>query len=250
VIAVAVDGLARANRRGHDILSWGGSVLAATVPFVLAVLAVVVAKATGILNAVPPGPVGPGAVPIDGGGIGVLVVLGLLLLGLPLLLRPTLRGARGDCGGAIGVLIVLCAAALMIWVSNPFAAALLVPALHLWVWMLDPELRLRRLVAPALLVIGIAPAVLVAVYYALTLGYSPLGLLWSGVLMVAGGHIGFITALEWCLVAGCTVSIAIAGLTAVRATAPEDLPVTVRGPVTYAGPGSLGGTESAFRARR
>jgi hypothetical protein len=27
----------------------------------------------------------------------------------------------------------------------------------------------------------------------------------------------------------------------------EDLPITVRGPINYAGPGSLGGTESALR---
>jgi hypothetical protein len=247
VLGVAVDGLARANRRGHDILSWGGSLIAATVPFVLSVLAIIVAKATGILSAVPPGPVGPGGVPVSGGGIGVIVVVALLLIGLPLLLRSTLRGARGDPGGAIGVLVALCAAALVIWLSNPFAAALLIPALHLWTWMLDPELRLRRVVAPVLVLIGLVPAVLVGLYYALTIGYSPLGLIWSGVLMVAGAHIGVVTALEWCLVAGCTVSIAIAGLTAVRAPAPEEMPVTVRGPVTYAGPGSLGGTESALR---
>ena len=28
---------------------------------------------------------------------------------------------------------------------------------------------------------------------------------------------------------------------------PEDVPVTVRGPINYAGPGSLGGTKSALR---
>jgi hypothetical protein len=247
VLGVAVDGLARANRRGHDIVSWGASMVAATVPFVLSVLVIIVAKVTGILSAVPPGPAGPGGVPIAGGGIGVIVVVALLLLGLPLLLRSTVSGARGDPGGAIVVLIALCATALLIWVSNPFAAALLVPALHLWTWMLDPELRLRRVVAPALLVIGLVPPALVAIYYALTLGYSPLDLIWNGLLMVAGGHIGVLAAVEWCLAAGCTVSIAIAALTAVRAPAPEEMPVTVRGPVTYAGPGSLGGTESALR---
>jgi hypothetical protein len=247
VLAVAVDGLARANRRGHDLTAWGGSVLAATLPFALSVLAIVAAKATGILHATPAGPAGPGAVTLDGAGIGLIVVVGLLLLGLPLLLRSQLRGSRGDSGGAVGVLIVMCIAALLLWVSNPFAAALTIPALHLWTWMVDPELRLRRVVSPLLLVIGLAPLVLVALYYALTIGYSPIGLAWSGILMIAGGHVGLVTALEWSLVAGCTVSVAVAALMAKRAPAPEELPVTVRGPVTYAGPGSLGGTKSALR---
>jgi hypothetical protein len=39
-------------------------------------------------------------------------------------------------------------------------------------------------------------------------------------------------------------------LVAARGAAPvadDDLPITVRGPRSYAGPGSLGGTESALR---
>jgi hypothetical protein len=166
------------------------------------------------------------------------------------LLRSWVRGPREDSGGAVVVLIAICAATLVIWVSNPFAAALVVPALHLWMWLLDPELRIRRLIAPVLIVIGLAPAVLVALYYALTLGYSPIGLVWSGVLMIAGGHVGLTEALEWCVVLGCSISVAVAALKAARVSAPEEAPVTVRGPVTYAGPGSLGGTESALRARR
>jgi hypothetical protein len=249
VLGVAIDGLARANRRGHDVTGWGFSALSATAPFVLGVLAIVAAKATNLLNAAPPGPAGPGVVPIGGAGTALMIVLALLIFATLALLRARLRGPREDSGGAVGVLIVLCAVSLVIWVSNPFAAALIVPALHLWMWLLDPELRVRRLLAPVLIVIGLVPPVLVALYYALTLGYSPVGLVWSGVLMVAGGHVGLIAALEWCVVLGCTISVAVAALKA-RAPQSEAAPVTVRGPVTYAGPGSLGGTESALRARR
>jgi uncharacterized membrane protein YhaH (DUF805 family) len=250
VLAVAVDGLARANRRGHDVTAWGFSALSATVPFVLCVLAIVFAKATNLLKAAPPGPTGPGTVPIGGAGTALLIVLGLAIVAILVLLRSWVRGPREDSGGAVVVLIAICAATLVIWVSNPFAAALVVPALHLWMWLLDPELRIRRLIAPVLIVIGLAPAVLVALYYALTLGYSPIGLVWSGVLMIAGGHVGLTEALEWCVVLGCAISVAVAALKAARVSAPEEAPVTVRGPVTYAGPGSLGGTESALRARR
>jgi hypothetical protein len=66
--------------------------------------------------------------------------------------------------------------------------------------------------------------------------------------MVAGGHIGVLAALEWSVALGCALSVGtIAGWTVRRAQQLEEAPVTVRGPVTYAGPGSLGGTESALR---
>jgi hypothetical protein len=67
------------------------------------------------------------------------------------------------------------------------------------------------------------------------------------VLLLAGGGIGVLTALEWCLVLGCTFSVIAIAVHAAREPRPEDVPVTIRGPVTYAGPGSLGGTESALR---
>jgi hypothetical protein len=251
VLAAAVDGVARASRRGHELRPWGRSLVAAAAPFALSVLMIVGARALGVLHAAPPGPAGPGAVPIQAGGAVLLVLLALVIVGCLVLLRRSLRGARDQAGGAVGVLIVMCVAALAIWLANPFAAALVVPALHLWMWLVDPEVRIRRPLAPALLAVGLAPPVLVALYYAFTLHYSPIGLAWSGVLMVAGGHVGVVAALEWCVVLGCTVSVVVAGLRSVRAAVvQEELPVTVRGPVTYAGPGSLGGTESALRARR
>jgi hypothetical protein len=46
---------------------------------------------------------------------------------------------------------------------------------------------------------------------------------------------------------GCLASRTAIDTTLARRGRPEDIPVTVRGPVTYAGPGSLGGTESAIR---
>ena len=88
---------------------------------------------------------------------------------------------------------MLCAASLAIWFSNPFAAALLIPALHLWLWVVAPDLRLRRAVALALLVGGLAAPVLVIVYYARSLGRRPVGLAWSGALLVAGGHLSVLT---------------------------------------------------------
>jgi hypothetical protein len=97
------------------------------------------------------------------------------------------------------------------------------------------------------LLVGIAPPVLIAIYYAVTLGEGPVGLAWTGVLMLAGGHLSPLVALEWSLLLGCFASVVTIALHPAHQDRAEDLPVTVRGPVTYAGPGSLGGTESALR---
>jgi hypothetical protein len=91
------------------------------------------------------------------------------------------------------------------------------------------------------------PAALMIFYYASQFDLGPLGVLWSGVLLIAGGGLGVPALLEWSIVAGCAVSVAMIGARAARSAAPEPAPVTVRGPITYAGPGSLGGTKSALR---
>jgi hypothetical protein len=81
-----------------------------------------------------------------------------------------------------------------------------------------------------------------------TLGFNPIGFAWELVLMIAGGQLGVIQALEWSVVLACALSAAEIGAGATRRELVlEEIPVTVRGPATYAGPGSLGGTESALR---
>ena len=63
--------------------------------------------------------------------------------------------------------------------------------------------------ALALLLAGIAPPALVIAYYALVLGLGPVGLAWNGVLLIAGGHIGALAAVEWSIVLGCAVSLVL-----------------------------------------
>lgn len=286
VLAVTIDGVARARRKGYSLSRWTGWVLASAVPFVLAVLLMLIAGATGWIGAVPPAPVVSGAVPISGGGIALLVLAGLLILGglvglrgvligwlglrdpqggSPLRrTRPPARAIRTDRGGrrptstqadrvpygagaAAGVMLVLCVVTLAIWVANPFAALLLLPALHLWVWAVAPEPRLPLAVRILMLVVGLAPGALVALAFTSTFGLGPIGLAWSTVLLLASGTVGLVAAIEWSLVLACAISVALVIVRAARQPAPEALGVTIRGPVSYAGPGSLGGTKSALR---
>jgi hypothetical protein len=267
VLMTTVDGLARVRRRGHRIgrrLLW---VLSGAVPFLLAAAIAYLAGLVAVLDVVPAGPVGQNDVPLHGRGTALLIVMAVVVVGslfavrrlLPLGRRPQAapRAARGRRDGAddpipgavAALLLVMCVVSIAIWVGNPFAAALTVPALHLWLWGLAPDVPLPRPARLAMVVVGVLPGVFVLLYYAVGLGYSPLGLAWTVALMVAGGQVGAAAVLAWSLLLGCAVA---ASTIAVRLrrdepAAAELRAVTVRGPVTYAGPGSLGGTESALR---
>lgn len=260
-----IDALARARRRGHSILRWLGWVLAGALPFLVVLAALLIVRVAGLLPASPPGPLPAGGVPLRAAGIAVLVIVGLLLIGAFVLLRPlgTRLAARigepgrrpsspGADAAATAVILVMSVLALVAWVFNPFTAALLVPALHLWLWLAQPGVRARRPAALALALLGLAPVLLVVTYYAHSLGLSPVDVLWNGVQLVAGGQVTSVVGIFWALVAGSAVSVLIVGLKAAppppaaTATAPR----AIRGPATYAGPGSLGGTKSALGSRR
>jgi hypothetical protein len=260
VLIATLDGVARARRRGHSIVRWVVWVLASALPFVLAVLVVEALRLTGLIKVSPPGPVGVQAVPLHAAGIAILVVVAVVLVLSFALVRPTVialiggepRAARrpeesSSAGAGAALLLVLCAAALAIWLSNPFAAMLLVPALHLWMWVVDPKVRLPTAALVTFLVVGVAPPVLVVLYYAVIFGLSPVDVAWGATLLFAGGHFGLMTVIEWSVVLGCVVSVTVLAVQRARARRPEEAKVTVRGPITYAGPGSLGGTKSALR---
>ncbi len=259
VLGATIDGLARARRRGHSITRWTVWVLAAAVPFVLALLLVLAARLSGLINAAPPAPVGAGAVPLQRAGTALLAILAVAIALSFFTLRPLIirlarvPGAGEDLensanqGAAVALLAVMCAVSLAIWVTNPFAAALIVPALHLWMWVVDPEVRLNPVLTAAMLLAGLAAPVLLILYYANTLALGPVDVVWNGLLLIAGGHVALLAALQWSVVLGCLASVIAIAIRELREPRPEQAPITVRGPITYAGPGSLGGTESALR---
>jgi hypothetical protein len=166
-------------------------------------------------------------------------------------MRRLAPGARPDSDAAgVSILLVLVALCLLAWIANPFVALLLLPALYLWLFLVSPELRARRGAAPALVAIGLAPIILLVAFYAQQLGLGPGQVVWTAILLLAGGHIGVLAAALWSVTFGCAVAAAIFAHKAPRAVPvswPDGAQITIRGPLSYAGPGSLGGTESALR---
>lgn len=255
VLLLAVDGMARARRREHATAAWLLAVLSMAVPAAAALALVLLARVLGALPATPPGAVAPGVVPLGTEGVLVLVASGLVLAGTAGLrhrlvaLPPGPGGAPAWRNGtaAASLIAVLCAVAVVMWLSNPFAVLLLVPALHLWPWAVDPELAWARPLRAVVWLLGLVGPALLLLGYALQLGFGPLGILWSGMLLIAGGHISALTLLEWCLLLGCAGAAAAAACGLAAAGVSGDAAPSIRGPLTYAGPGSLGGTESVLR---
>jgi hypothetical protein len=198
--------------------------------------------------------VAAGAIPVGGTGIAALIAMALAAVLTWIVLRPVLLRAAGVTGrpqgdgAGIALLVMWCALAGVLWLANPYAAALLVPGAHLLLVVVAREVRLRRALAFALVVLAAVPFALVDLSIAGQLGLSPGDFAWFCVLLVAGGIVGPFGWVVWSLVVVCLLTAARFALRARRSAAPtEPHEVTVRGPITYAGPGSLGGTESALR---
>jgi hypothetical protein len=209
---------------------------------------------TGLLPATPPAPVPGGAIPFDGvakvgtGAVALVAVLGWLLLRPALLRRAGVRGRYAGEGAGSALLVAWCGLALVLWLVNPYAAMLMVPGAHLLLAVVAPEVRLRRSLALGLVALSALPFLLVDLSIAGQLGLSPLHFGWFCLLLVAGGVVGPLTWVIYSLLVACVLAAVLVALRSrPAAAAPEEQVVTMRGPLTYAGPGSLGGTESALR---
>jgi hypothetical protein len=260
-LAAAVDGLARARRRRLAVGRWTLWTLSCALPFFVCAVFAYVLGWLGVLGAAPAAPVLPSALPFDGraatavGAVALTFALAWLLWGV--LIRRLGWSVRPDADVAgLSMLLVLLAIGVLAWVGNPFTALLALPALHLWLALAARE-RLeigpsaRRLLALALVALGVLPLALLIVFYAHQLGLGAGDVAWTAVLLLAAGHVAIGSAVLWSVAFGCVaaaVMLAVGGRAApVEVRVADRMDVTIRGPVSYAGPGSLGGTESALR---
>jgi hypothetical protein len=259
-LIVAADGLARARRRrwpaSRFLGRWTLWTLACALPFFATALFARLLGASGIISAAPSAPVPPNALPFDGAAARAVAAVGLALalawLLWPMLLRRLRLEVRPDSEAAgLAILLVLLAVGITAWAVNPFTALLLLPALHLWLLIAPPDQRPRPPAAFTLVAIALLPLLLLVAFYARQLGLGPGQVAWTAVLLFAGGHIAVPAAALWSLAVGCATAAAMLALTPLPAPvgpgAEDRSEITIRGPLSYAGPGSLGGTESALR---
>jgi hypothetical protein len=253
-VVAAFDAFARARRRRLPVGDWIRWTLAAALPFAIAVAVARLFEAIGWLPESVAAALSPAAAPSAGEAI--LPLLGILVCFAVgwVFVRPAFGGdLQADSStlglsapaAAVALSLVLSIEVLLVCVVDPFTALMLVPAAHLCLLAALPSRPRRSFLAGGILAGALLLPVLALGYYGvrLDLGADPIA---YALLLVGSATASVWTAVLGSLLAGTLLSAAIVCLA--RAPVEEfDDPVTVRGPVTYAGPGSLGGTESALR---
>jgi hypothetical protein len=251
-LLTALDGFFRVRRRRLAVRPWLLWLAATGLPVVLAWLWMRALGLTGALDP-PDAPVLPlppfaRAGWLTLGSIVVVLALGWFGLRALVLARAGERGSpvAGSLAAAAGA--VLCTLTALVWLVNPYAAALLLPAAHLWLFAAAPGTRLRGWAGAAAVAAGLAPFTVVALYYSLALALNPLELGWMALLSAASGQLSLAVAIVAAALLACLAGLVLIMRARHRMEAySEPEPIVTRGPASYAGPGSLGGTESALR---
>jgi hypothetical protein len=245
-LLVALDAFFRARRRRVAVVPALRWLAVAAVPLPVAWVWLWLLGLTGLLAAAD-GPVLPRLYPLETtGGVAMLSAClagALAWFGTRMFARQA-RAAAPD-GLAVATGLAICGLAAIVWVPNPYAAALLAPAAHLWLFAAGGW---RGKPAALAVLAGLALPLVAIVYLGLALGLGPVGLAWGSALAAAGGA-GLPTTLVLAVYAATLAGLLRVVLARRRtARATEDGGgIKTRGPLSYAGPGSLGGTESALR---
>lgn len=256
-LVASVDGFARARRRRENVGRFTRWVVGAALAVVAGLVLAKLMELVGIVASAPQSPVAPELRPVHAGDVVVMAVVAAAVAFVWWIAqRMTLgRGKRrldvASAGAGCAVALVLSLLTFAIWFVNPYAALILVPALHFWLIASIGRVPDRGPGAPALVAAGLLPLVVVVLYYMSRLSLNPLEGIWYVFLLVTGGAVGVAAALFACFytaVFGCLVTVLVARARrppAAKPVAPAHPPVF--GPGGYAGPGALGGTESALR---
>jgi hypothetical protein len=249
VAAASIDSFARVRRRHEPVVPWLRWIAAGVLPFLVALAVAELLVLVGEAPDAPSVPLAPRVHGLHGAGIVSLGLCTLFLVVTWLVARPRIAGRvpPADSPGAGAALaLVLTVTAFAVWVVNPFAALVLLPAFHLWLLVTASPVPPARPLGIALVVLGALPVAALALTVLERLSLGPFAGLWYGFLLVTGHQVGLYTAVVAALLLACF----IAALRITLARRPEPgapAAPSVLGPGGHAGPGSLGGTESALR---
>lgn len=250
-LLAALDGFFRARRRGARMGLWAAWAASFGVPVIAAWLWARVLALSGGVAALP-APTAGGELPLEGAGWAAMGSTALVAaVALFLVVRRSPAGPRLAGGGpAAAAGLGLCVLVFVVWLFNPYAAALLLPAAHAWLLASASEHRPGRALATAAVGAGLVLPLVVVAYYAHAWRLGPVEGLWTAWNLVGGGALGIGAAFSVAAFFGAlsaTIGILRARVALADADPPADERLVTRGPRSYAGPGSLGGTESALR---
>ena len=205
VLVASVDAFARARRRQLDVLRWMRWLGAWIAPFLAALALAQILALADATPAPPAAPVPPAVLPLDGPALAVLagILVGMVLafvLARWLSSRPDPELEQApDLGGGVALGLAIAAGSLLLWLVNPYAGLLAVPAAHLWMLLALTRPLPSRRIRVALIALGALPALLVAVYMLFALSLDPLSGLWYLLMLVTGHSVGIVTSLIACL---------------------------------------------------
>lgn len=213
-LVASVDAFARARRQRIEVLPWLRWVATWVAPFLAALAIAELLALVGATPTPPPAPVPPDLLPLDGPALavlaGVAAAMGIaLFVARALSARPDPRLARPEPPGAgVALALVAAVAALLLWLANPYAGLLTVPAAHLWLVVLLAGVLPSRRWRGVLLALGALPALLVAAYHWIALSMDPLHGTWYLLMLVTGHTVGLLTALVGCVMLGALCAAA------------------------------------------
>ncbi len=253
-LVASVDAFARARRQREAVARWFGWLAAGVAAAVAAYLVAELYVLTGAVPDPPPAPLQPDSIDFDGAASAGLA-LSILVAALAWFFGQRAVGERlqilerPGAGAGVAIALSLSLAGVLVWVLNPFAGLVLIPAVH--AWTLVALTNVGRRGALGLIAFGLVPVALLALFYALRFDLGPLDAAWYGYLLVTGHQVEIVATLIGCALAGILVALTTLAIarprhptSAERGRKQRPSGQNLFGPGGYAGPGALGGTPS------
>jgi hypothetical protein len=258
-LIASIDAFARARRRHEAVAVWLVWLASALLPFVLGLALALLLVLVGIAPDAPPAPLDPRSVSLDSGAWGSFVATALAValawvLGRSSVIRRAASLPDASSPGAACVAsLALSLLVLVLVFTNPYAALLLIPAVHLWMLATLTNVRWRG--GLVMFLLGLLPVALVALYYLLHFHLGPFVGAWYFFLLVTGNQTGVLTTAGLVVLAAITGSVAAILLARARrgdpvapsrGARPAGQGQSIFGPGGHAGPGAIGQARSTL----